>query len=71
MELTKKDIKKFQRLYLKHFGIELTADMARTELCLLVRQVEIVFQPISFEQFENYLSQNVNEENQNELSKQP
>lgn len=50
--LTDTDIKKMQVLYKKHFGIDLDKDTARAELSLLVRQMELVYVPISAKQLE-------------------
>jgi hypothetical protein len=55
MKLLDSDIKQFQALYLKHFDQVLTDDEARAELTLLVRQMEIVYQPITVAQFDKYL----------------
>lgn len=62
MVLTNKDIKDFQGLYKKHFDIELDNETARFELTLLVRQMEIVYQPITVSQFDRYLAKYVNED---------
>lgn len=47
MQVTTADIKYFQALYLKHFNIELTKSSARVKLMMLVRQMEITYQPIT------------------------
>lgn len=47
MQLTQDDVIKFQKLYSKHFNTSLSSDDARQQLSLLVRQLEIVYQPIT------------------------
>ncbi len=49
------DIKKFKALYLKHFNIELSDTEARRKLALLVRQMEIIHQPITKKQLEEHI----------------
>lgn len=48
--LKEKHIKKFQRLHLQRYGEQLDYDDARMRLALLVRQIEIVYQPITAEE---------------------
>lgn len=50
MKLLESDIKKFKGLYVKYFNIKLSDTEARTKLSLLVRQMEIVYQPITKKQ---------------------
>ncbi len=50
MQLTEADIDQFRDIYHAHFGVELTIDEARHQLALLVRQLEIVYRPITPEQ---------------------
>jgi hypothetical protein len=45
--LTEADVKKYQKLYKARFGTELDRDDAYTELSLLVRQFQIIYQPIT------------------------
>lgn len=47
MEFTDTDLRKFQGLYRKHFGMELDRDTAYRKLSLLVRQMEIAYRPIT------------------------
>ncbi len=68
MKLIDSDIKKFQTLYIKHFNQVLSKDEARSELSLLVRQMEIVYQPITITQFDKYLMKYVNEAEDNETT---
>ncbi len=50
MDFTTADIKTFKKLYVKHFNIKLTDNLARVKLMMLVRQMEIAYQPITKEQ---------------------
>ncbi len=50
MNLTNKDIAKFQALYIKHFNIKLDKLEAMDKLSKLVRQMEIAYQPITLSQ---------------------
>lgn len=54
MQLTASDVKHFQSLYEKHFGIVLDKKQASRKLALLVRQLEITYQPITKEQATKY-----------------
>ena len=54
MQLSKSDIKQFQSLYQKHFGMELDDKQAHQKLHLLVRQMEIVYRPITKQQAMKY-----------------
>lgn len=45
--LTEADVKKYQKLYKARFGLDIDRDAAYTELSLLVRQMQIVYQPIT------------------------
>ena len=49
------DINKYQQLYVRYFGEALDRQQARAELTLLVRQLEIVYQPITVSQFDRYI----------------
>ena len=50
MQLTEADINQFRDIYHTHFGVELAIDEARHQLALLVRQLEIVYRPITPQQ---------------------
>lgn len=52
MKLFDTDITRFQALYKAHVGVELDHQAAREELAKLVRQVEIVYRPVTKEQTE-------------------
>lgn len=68
MKLLRSDIRQFKELYKKHFNEELADDEARRQLTLLVRQMEIVYQPITVSQFDSLLMKyvDVNESQSNE-----
>jgi hypothetical protein len=70
MKLINSDIKKFQSLYIKYFDQVLSSDEARAELSLLVRQMEIVYQPITMAQFDSHLMKYVNEVEEDETTTQ-
>lgn len=44
--VNEKDILRFQQLYQARFGIEMEKDIARRKLSALVKQMEVVYQPI-------------------------
>ncbi len=50
MDIKPADIADMQKLYKKHFGIELDYDTAYRKLTMLVRQMELVYQPITKKQ---------------------
>ena len=52
MMLTEADIKKMQRLYKSKHGVSLSRDDAYSKLALLVRQVELIYQPITQKQLD-------------------
>ena len=54
MHLTDKDIAKFQKLYKEKFNIELDYNAAYEKASKLVRQMEIVYQPITKEQAKTF-----------------
>ncbi len=56
MDITKKDIAEFQALYKEKFNIELDNQTAYEKLNLLVRQLEIVYQPIMKHQYNDFMS---------------
>jgi len=64
MELTDTDIAKFQRIFRKLYGIELDRDNAYRLLARMVRQVELVYQPITQEQLDRYNDENGNVQNE-------
>jgi hypothetical protein len=61
MKLLDSDIKQFQSLYVKYFDQVLNEDEARAKLTLLVRQIEIIYQPITQAQYDAFVTKNVNE----------
>lgn len=50
MEITKKDVKDFQKLYKSKFGKDLDYQTAHNKLSMLVLQMKTVYQPITQEQ---------------------
>jgi hypothetical protein len=61
MNLTPTDIKRFKKLYIKHFDIKLSDDDAQEKLSALVRQVEIAYQPITINQLSKLRNLNGND----------
>jgi hypothetical protein len=59
MNLTKADIAKFKALYKKHFDIELDDQNAMVKLSHLVRQMEIVHQPITVKQLTDLIDRDI------------
>lgn len=55
MKLLESDIKKFRSIYKTKFGIDLDYRTARSQLSKLVRQLEIVYQPLRKEQIEKFI----------------
>lgn len=53
--LTDADITNYQKLYKAHFGEDIDRHTAREQLSKLVRQMEIVYQPITEEQVEDLI----------------
>ena len=51
--VTPADVREFQVLYTKTFGVDLKPFEARTKLELLVRQLELVYQPITKKQLQS------------------
>lgn len=54
--ITETDVTEFQELYRKRFGVPIEHDEAYKKLTLLVRQMEIVYQPITRSQYEEYVN---------------
>ena len=55
MELLDSDIIKYQKLYKAQFGKDIDKHTAREQLSKLVRQMEIVYQPISVHDLEDLI----------------
>ena len=53
--LTEADITKYQKIYKTRFGKDIDRHTARHELSLLVRQIEIIYQPISVQDLEDVI----------------
>lgn len=56
--INESDIKEYQRLYKARFGKDIDKQEARSQLSKLVRQMEIIYQPITKEQFDKYANKN-------------
>lgn len=69
MEIAVSDIKQFKQLYLAKFGIELDDKTARYKLLKLVRQMYVIYQPITANQAVNDMPTNEYEENNSEIIK--
>lgn len=59
MNLTDSDIAEFKKLYKEKFGIMLDDTEARAGLSKLVRQMEIVYRPITKQQVEELAKKDV------------
>ncbi len=55
MHLLDSDIAKYQKLYKAQLGKDIDKQAARHELSLLVRQMEIVYQPITVHDLEDLI----------------
>ena len=55
--ITDANIIEFQELYEKRFGTAIDRDVAYKKLTLLVRQIEITYQPITKSQYEEYMNE--------------
>jgi hypothetical protein len=64
MDFTTADIKKFKKLYKEHFNMRLTDKLARLKLAMLVRQLEIIYQPITKQQLSEMNNEDGNEDNE-------
>jgi len=53
--ISEKSLEKFKKLYKDHFNIELSNEDALEKAIKLRRMVEIVYQPITQEEYEKYL----------------
>lgn len=54
MQLLKTDVAKFQSIYKAKFGLEVNYKTAHKQLSMLVRQLEIVYRPITKKQLETF-----------------
>ena len=52
------DVEEYRKLFKARFGKDIDKTDARSQLSKLVRQMEIIYQPISKEQFDEYPSKN-------------
>ena len=62
MHLTEEDITKFQRLYKKHFGEEISREWAHSEGIKLVRLMQLIYKPMTKEQYERLLKRRRSED---------
>lgn len=51
MKLSSKDIADYKRIYKARYSAEIDDETARRELSALVRQLELIYRPITAEQF--------------------
>ena len=58
MHLTEDDITKFQALYKKHFGQEISREQAHSEGVKLVRLMQLIYKPITKVDYERLHGQN-------------
>lgn len=61
--ITDADVIEFQEIYEKRFGVMIDRNEAYKKLSLLVRQMEIVYQPITRSQYEAYMNNEYGDEN--------
>ncbi|HUD05394.1 MAG TPA: hypothetical protein VMR18_00520 [Candidatus Saccharimonadales bacterium] len=54
MDFTKHEIRDYQTIYRKYFDVVLSDDEAKTKLNILVRQMAVIYKPVTVEQYENY-----------------
>jgi len=54
--LSKNDIRKFQHLFNLRFGVKIDPQTARRKLSNLVRQMELIYRPISMTLYEKYVN---------------
>ncbi len=69
MEITEKDVKKFQDLYKSKFGKELDYQIARKKLTMLLLQVKTVYQPITKKQLDDLVIRDKRKEDAEALAK--
>ena len=56
MHINEADITEFQELYKSKLGLQIDRQTAREKLTLLVRQMEIVYQPITKKQYDTHMA---------------
>ncbi len=67
MKFLKSDIKSFKAHYFNFFDVSLTDEQAVNELTQLVKQVRIIYQPVTIAQLDEFMLKKVNRESKNEL----
>lgn len=55
--ITDTDVIEFQELYEKQFSVAIDRNEAYKKLTLMVRQMEIIYQPITTSQYEAYMNE--------------
>ena len=55
MKITDSDVRQFQALYHRYFKVSSSKDDVTARLTLLVRQLVIIYQPISKQQFDTHM----------------
>jgi hypothetical protein len=68
--ITDADVAEFQELYEKRFGAVIDRDEAYKKLTLLVRQIEIIYQPITRSQYEEYVNEHGDDNGETEQKSQ-
>jgi len=58
--LNDNDVKEFQQLFKRQFGVMLSQDIAYRKLTMLVRQIEMIYRPINQKRYEQYVNKNEN-----------
>ncbi|MEK7621426.1 MAG: hypothetical protein AAB395_03690 [Patescibacteria group bacterium] len=66
MNITDKDVAEFQTLYKARFGKDIDRTEARDKLSKLVRQMEIVYQPITKKQVKDLKEKDAKKQSQND-----
>jgi hypothetical protein len=67
MDFTTADIRTFKKLYEKHFNLDLNDETATLKLAMLVRQLEIIYQPLTKNQLKKLRDVDENNEQYQEL----
>ncbi len=53
--ISEEGIKKFQELYKKHFGEEISTEKAHQSAAKLLRLIQIIYKPMTAEEFEKVM----------------
>lgn len=57
--ISKESLEEFKKLYKEHFNKELSDEDALQQATQLLRMVELVYKPITLEEYKNYLKRRV------------